>query len=161
MLLHVQPGTFNWRCATVLFSKDDPYSDGAARAFSSAAAANQIEVCKEVQYGNETRKQKEPIKEAIREIMENRCCLVTVVFGQSSDLASILLEAHKQNYVGEWVMGDSIKISLGTIANDLKQHLDDPSSIHKLLRGMFQFILERTLVLLLQKYGTYIDTHFS
>ena len=90
--------------------------------------------------------------------MDNRCCLVTVVFGKTQDLASLLLEAHKQNYNGEWIMGDNIKGSLDTIANDLKKHLDEPSSVHELLTGMSDLISNEVLPCF-SEYGTLAHNH--
>ena len=107
---------------------------------------NQIDVCTKANYQAGSGKMKAPIKQ----IVDARCCLVTMVFGQTQDLAALLLEAHKQNYNGEWVMGDNIKGSLDTIANDLKKHLDEPSSVHELLTGMFDPILERSVTVFLR-----------
>lgn len=77
------------------------------------------------------------MKAPIKKIMENRCCLVTVLFGQDHDMYSLLLEAHRQNYPGEWLMSENVIDGLDGIIHKLKQHLDK-SSIHKLLRGMFE-----------------------
>ena len=74
----------------------------------------------------------------IKKIIDNSACLVTVLFGQAQDLASLLIEAHRQNYAGEWVIGDNIMGTLDGVVKDLKNHLDDPA-IHKLLRGKFEF----------------------
>ena len=90
------------------------------------------------------------MKPVIKEIMDNRCCLVTVVFAQTQDLAALLLEAHKQNYNGEWFMGDNIKGALDTVVNRLKKNLDEPSSVHELLTGMFDPILERSVTVFLR-----------
>ena len=85
------------------------------------------------------------MKAPIKQIMDARCCLVTMVFGQTQDLAALLLEAHKQNYNGEWVMGDNIMASLDGIFNDLERNLDEPSSVHELLTGMFDLISKEAL----------------
>ena len=77
----------------------------------------------------------------IKQIMDSRCCLVTVLFGLTGDVAPLLLEARKQRYDGEWVINDNIKNSLHKVTSDLKRHLDEPS-IHRLLRGMLKLILQ-------------------
>ena len=107
---------------------------------------NQIDVCTKAHYQAGSGKMEAPIKK----IMDNGCCLVTVVFGQTQDLASLLLEAHKQNYNGEWIMGDNIKGSLDGVVNDLERNLDEPSSVHELLTGMFDPILERSVTVFLR-----------
>ena len=125
----------------------DPYSSDAAKAFELAANDNQIDVCTKANYEAGSLDMGTPIKQ----IMDNKCCLVTVVFGQTQDLSSLLLEAHRQNYAGEWIMGDNIVGSLDTIVNDLNKHLDE-SATHKLLRGMFE--------LPLTKAWSHIDNNF-
>ena len=57
-----------------------------------------------------------------------------------TDLSSLLLEAHRQNYAGEWIVGGNVMGSLDTILDDLNEHLDEGST-HKLLRGTFDFVL--------------------
>ena len=76
------------------------------------------------------------MQKAIKQIVDNRCCLVTVLFGQPQDISSILLEAHRQNYAGEWVLPDAVNIFLVPVVSVLRKHLDEPS-IQRLLRGMF------------------------
>ena len=107
---------------------------------------NQIDVCTKAHYQAGSGNMKAPIKQ----IVDARCCLVTMVFGQTQDLAALLLEAHKQNYNGEWFMGDNIKSSLDTVVNRLKKNLDEPSSVHELLTGMFDPILERSVTVFLR-----------
>ena len=114
----------------------DPYSSAAAEAFVSAAIDNQIDVCTKATYQAGSGKMEAPIKQ----IMDARCCLVTMVSGQTQDLAALLLEAHKQNYKGEWIMGNNIKAGLDGVIDDLERNLDDPSSVHELLRGMFSLV---------------------
>ena len=126
-----EPEHFNWRCANILVGAGDPHSTAAAKAFESAAIDNQIDVCTKANYETGSLNMKTPIKQ----IIDNRCCLVTVVFGQTQDISSLLLEAHRQNYAGEWIMGDNVIGSLDTIVNDLNTHLDERST-HRLLRGI-------------------------
>ena len=132
----VHAGHFNWTCVNVLSGSGDPYSTAAAKAFESAAIDNQIDVCTRATYQAGCGKMEAPIKQ----IMDARCCLVNMVFGQAQDLAALLLEAHKQNYKGEWIMGDNIQASLDAVLNDLERNLDDPSSVHEVLRGMFALV---------------------
>ena len=131
--MRVKPGHFNWRCANVLVGVGDPYSTAAAKAFELAAEDNNIDVCTKANYKSGSSEMAAPIKQ----IIDNRCCLVTVVFGQARDTSSLLLEAHRQNYAGEWIMGDDVMGSLDTIVNDLNKHLGKRPT-HKLLRGMFE-----------------------
>ena len=133
--MHVETEYFNWRCANVLVGVGDPYSTAAAKAFESAAIDNQIDVCTKANYETGSLNMKTPIEQ----IIDNRCCLVTVVFGQSQDISSLLLEAHRQNYAGEWIIGENVMGSLDTIVNDLSKHLDEAST-HKLLRGTFGLV---------------------
>ena len=135
--MHVETEHFNWGCANVLVGVGDPYSTAAAKAFESAAIDNQIDVCTKANYEAGSSDMAAPI----RQIINNRCCRVTVVFGQTQDLSSLLLEAHRQNYAGEWIMGDNIMGSLDTIVNDLNNNHLDEISTHRLLRGMFEFVL--------------------
>ena len=132
--MHVESGHFDWRCANILVGVGDPYSTAAAKAFEIAAKDNKIDVCTKANYepGSDMRM---PIKQ----IMDNRCCLATVVFGQTQDVSSLLLEAHRQNYAGEWIIGENVMGSLDTIVNDLSKHLDEAST-HKLLRGTFGLV---------------------
>ena len=78
---------------------------------------------------------------AIQQIMDNRCCAVTVVFGQSQDLASIFVEAQAQSYAGEWVVGDNILDSYDVIVNEMKKHLAEPV-VHKFMRGLCRIMLK-------------------
>ena len=79
------------------------------------------------------------MKAPIKRLMENKCCLVTVLFGQDQDIASLLLEAHRQKYTGEWVVSENVIDGLDGIITNLRKHLDE-SSMHKLLRGMLKYI---------------------
>ena len=137
-LVRILPGRFNWTCANILIGSNDPFSTAGADAFEKAAIANQINVCTKAEY----KAGSVDMKAAIKKIVDTRCCLVTVVFGQTQDLTSLLLEAHSQQYDGEWIVGDNILGSLGGIARDLKRHLKSDSSVHKLLRGMYEFTLK-------------------
>ena len=76
------------------------------------------------------------MRAAIKQIMDNRCCMVTAVFGQAQDLASLFLEAHVQDYAGEWIVGDGVMADVDDLVKHLKKHLKHDSSVHKLLRGM-------------------------
>lgn len=132
LLVHVPPDQFNWPCANVLTGSGDPYSTAGAEGFISAAIDKKIDVCTKVKYISGSR----DMQAAIEEIMSTKCCRVTVVFGQAQDLASLFLEAHKQRYDGEWVVGDNLIAAVDDIVADLKKHLDDDSA-HKLLRGVY------------------------
>ena len=152
-ILRHPSGHFNWTCANLVIAEGDSYSTAGGKAFESAAIASQIDVCTKVSFQSASTN----VKPVIKEIMDNRCCLVTVVFGKTQDLASLLLEAHKQNYDGEWVMGDNIKGSLDTVVNDLKKNLE-PSSVHELLTGMFDLILKE-VSRCFSEYGTLARNH--
>ena len=109
----------------------DPYSTTGAQAFEMAARKKNINVCTKAQYVSDSG----DMRAAINEIMEKKCCKVNVVFGQAQDLASLFLEAHKQAYDGEWVVGDNVINSVDTIMTDLKEHLDE-ASVHNLMQGV-------------------------
>ena len=65
-------------------------------------------------------------------------CLVTVLFGQTQDISSLLLEAHKKRYAGELLIPDNFDAQVEQVIINLQEHLDDVSSIHGLLRGMVE-----------------------
>lgn len=132
---NVQSGHFNWSCANLLIGVGDSFSTSGAKDFEVIAKRNGIDICMKANYETGS----SDMKAAIKRIMENRCCLVTVLFGQNQDIASLLLEAHRQKYKGEWVMGENMIGGLDGIIANLKRRLDE-SSIHKLLRGMFECI---------------------
>ena len=129
--IHIELEHFNWTCANVLVGVGDPYSTAAAKAFEMAAKDNKIYICTKANYETGSLDMAAPIKQ----IVDNSCCRATVVFGQTQDLSSLLLEAHRQNYAGEWIMGDNIMGSLDTIVKDLNKQIDEHST-HKLLKGM-------------------------
>ena len=78
------------------------------------------------------------VKAPVQEIIAKNCCRVTVVFAQAQDLASIFLEAHKQNYEGEWIVGETVVAAVDGIVAELKTHLPE-ASVHKLLQGIDTF----------------------
>ena len=140
--MHVQPDHFNWTCANVLIGLGDPYSTAGAQAFGLAAREKQMDVCTKVNFVSGSG----DMEAAIKDIFDKKCCRVTVVFGQAQDLTSLFLEAHKQHYNGEWVVGESIMGSLDGIVKSLKRHLPEPA-VHKLLRGMYEFTLGEVVIL--------------
>ena len=131
--MHVQPDHFNWTCANVLIGLGDPYSTAGAQAFELAALDSKIDVCIKAEYVSGSG----DMEGAIKDILDKKCCRVTVVFGQAQDLTSLFLEAHKQHYDGEWVVGDELIVTFDGIVKDLKRQLHEPS-VHKLLRGMLE-----------------------
>ena len=139
VLMHVQPDNFNWTCANVLIGAGDPYSTAGAQAFELAALDSKIDVCIKAEYVSGSG----DMEGAIKDILDKKCCRVTVVFGQAQDLTSLFLEAHKQHYDGEWVVGDELIVTFDGIVKDLKRQLHEPS-VHKLLRGMLE--VERACV---------------
>ena len=128
--VHVWPDHLNWPCANVLIGDGDAYSTDGAKAFALAAREKNIDICNKVKY----KAGSGDMEAAIQQIMDNRCCAVTVVFGQSQDLASIFVEAQAQSYAGEWVVGDNILDSYDVIVNEMKKHLAEPG-VHKFMRG--------------------------
>ena len=132
VLMCVRSDHFKWPCANVLIGAGDSYSTGGAQAFEEAAAAKKINVCTQVKYVSGSG----DMVAAMKEIIDKRCCLATVVFGQAQDLASLFLEAHKQHYPGEWIVGESLVASLDGVVNELKTHLPEPA-VHQLLQGTY------------------------
>ena len=118
----------------------DSFSTSGAEIFELEATNNGIDICMKANYEAGSLDMKAPIKQ----IMENRCCLVTVLFGQDRDIYSLLLEAHRQNYTGEWVMSENVIGGMDGIIESLKKDLNEPA-IHKLLRGMFECIWKQAL----------------
>ena len=128
----VQPGDFNWKCANVLIGVRSSYSSAGADAFMEAAKKNGIDVCAESIYEDSR-----DIPDAISEIIEERCCLLTVVFAHSEDIVKILVEAHRQLYTGEWLMGETIFDSQQSVTKGLKSSLGDAEA-YRLLRGRYE-----------------------
>ena len=127
-----QPGDpFNWNCVNLLIGLGDAFSTDVANAFEAAAIENQIDVCTKATYEAGSVDMSIPI----HQIIDNRCCLVTVLVGQVQDVSSLLLEGHRQGYTGEWYIPDSAKTYVDGIVRNLQKHLDD-SSIHELMRGI-------------------------
>ena len=108
----------------------------------------QLDVCTEATYkagSSDMNYMEKPIKQ----IINNRCCVATVLYGQVQDVSAALLEAHKQNYAGEWLIPDSagyidaLLINLQNLQQK-KEHLHESSvSVHSLLRGMFEWKLKQ------------------
>ena len=107
---------------------------------AAAKKDNQLDVCTVANYNAGSLDMQEPIKQ----IMDNRCCVATVLYGQIQDVSTLLLEAHKQNYTGEWIIPDSVNYVEGIFVN-LRKHLDE-STINRLLRGMFKWKLNRPVL---------------
>ena len=133
-------GHLKWECANVLRGLGDAFSTAGAKAFELAATQSGIEVLTSVAYESGSTDMQAPIKK----IMDDKRCLVIVVFGQTQDISSLLLEAHRQHYTGEWIVSENIIGSLDGIVNNMKNHLDEPS-IHKLLRGALLSSLHESL----------------
>ena len=131
-----RPDHFDWTCVNILLGAGDAYSTDVALAFEKAAKNVGIDVCTKATYQAGSGDMQAPIKE----IMDNSCCLVTVLFAQTQDIASLLLEAHKQHYTGEWIMSENVIATLDGIVAHLKNHMDD-RSVQKLLRGRCKFTL--------------------
>ena len=133
-----QSGHFDWTCVNLLIGAGDAYSTDVALAFESAAIKNGIDVCTKATYQAGSTDMTAPIKE----IMDNSCCLVTVLFAQTQDISSLLLEAHKQHYEGEWIMSENVIATLEGVVADLKRHMEE-TAVHKLLRGMACIYLQK------------------
>ena len=136
-----RPDHFDWTCVNILLGDGDAYSTDVALAFEKAAKKVGIDVCTKASYnaGSVAVEDKRPMKAPIEKIMGNSCCLVTVLIAQTKDISSLLLEAHRQKYPGEWIMSENTLSSLDGIIADLKQHNMTDDSIQKLLRGLFEF----------------------
>ena len=128
--MHVRPEQFNWTCANVLIGEGDSYSTDGAKAFALAASKKNIDICTKAEF----KAGSGDMKAAIKQIIDNRCCMLTVVFGQPQDLASIFVEAQAQSYSGEWVVGDNMIDSYDVVVNEMKKHLAEPA-IHKFMTG--------------------------
>ena len=101
-----------------------------------AAKNQQIDVFTKATYEPGSLDMRAPIKK----IVDSKFCLVTVVFaGKLQDVSSLLLEAHRQNYTGEWVMPDGDNVYVGPIVNYMKKHLDE-ASIQRSMRGTFKHV---------------------
>ena len=126
--MRAQPDHFKWKCANVLVGVGDPFSSSAAEAFELAAIEKGIDVCAKVKYVAGS----SDMTASIRQIVKGGCCQATVVFARAQDLVSLFLEADRQHYAGEWIVGDHTV--LADVVKDLKTHLHEPA-VHKLLSG--------------------------
>ena len=132
VLCRMRPEEFGWKCANVLIGEGDPFSTAGAKAFIEAAEPD-IDVCTQARYeaGSDFKSMWKPIKE----IIDNRCCTATVVFGQTVDLAGLFVAAHEQGFTkGEWLVGDWAVATVDGIIKAMKRQLTD-SEVHKFLRG--------------------------
>ena len=133
-------GHIDWTCVNILSGAHDPYSEDAAKAFQIAAKNENMETCA-VSY---TAKADTMASTIGRLTASTKCgcsvcrCRVNVVFGQPSNLTSLLFEASKQHYKGEWIIGHSEFGSFDDVVKGLTHMLPDSSSVHKTLRGMVQ-----------------------
>ena len=116
----------------------DPYSSSAAIAFEQAANKKGIDVCTKAEYNAGS----DDMSKAIKQIIDNNCCLATVIFGQSKDLALLLVEGQKQGYAGEWIIGDNIVSALDDVVEHMRAHIDE-AAIHKLLGGMYELYFDK------------------
>ena len=85
------------------------------------------------------------MKKTIRQLVtdpDGCACRVNVVFAQTVDLVQLFLEAHKQNYKGEWVVGGSLFGSLSDVARDMMNNKLEYSSVYEFLQGMCELMLE-------------------
>ena len=116
----------------------DPYSADAAKAFELVAEDKKIDVCLTKFDANP-----KSMEAALKEIIAKNCCQLTVVFAQVKDLVSLFLQAHKQQYTGEWIVGNSLVGSVADVVKDLERHDIPEPAVHKLLRGRNEFALEQ------------------
>ena len=100
----------------------------------------------------------------IKQIVDNRCCLVTILMGQIQDVSLLLVEAHRQNYDGEWIMPDGSNIYVDAVVHNLRKYLDQ-SSTNTLLRGMFTCKSETlrviSLVSHIERHSITVAKHFA
>ena len=117
-------------------SPDDSFSKYGARAFKAAIKAihgKGFNLCT-VGYTAGNPDMKKTIRQLVTD-PDGCACRVNVVFAQTVDLVQLFLEAHKQNYKGEWVVGGSLFGSLSDVARDMKNELKN-SSVYEILQGM-------------------------
>ena len=138
MIVVLVSDRFNWRCSNVLSGVGDPYSSSAAIAFEQEAKKKEIDVCTKAEYNAGS----DDMSKAIKQIIDNNCCLATVIFGQSKDLALLLVEGQKQGYAGEWIIGNNIVSSLDTVVKHMRAHIDEAAT-HKLLGGVCEVCFEK------------------
>ena len=64
-------------------------------------------MCTEAKYETNSKDMSRAIEKII-----NNCCTATVLFGATQDTASLFVEAQKQAYEGEWLVGDFVVTDL-------------------------------------------------
>ena len=82
-------------------------------------------MCTEAKYETNSK----DMSRAIEKIIYN-CCTATVLFGATQDVASLFVEAQKQAYEGEWLVGDFVVTDLAKLhkkmmANLTKKEVDE------------------------------------
>ena len=123
----------------MLVGKGDAYSTGGAEEFLKEASSRNIDVCTRAEYVHLS----QDMSAAMKKIIDNRCCTVTVVFGQRTDLAPLFVEAYHQNYAGEWFVGDAVVGVIDILMQDMqsisrrKGRGMSHSQVQEALRGMF------------------------
>ena len=110
----IQPGHFKWKCANVLIGVGDSFSFFGAQAFKKAAEAEGIDICLEESYQSKS----SDVSTTISNLKKARCCKVIVVFAQVQDYRTLLLEARKQKYAGQWFFGSNVGHSVENILKD-------------------------------------------
>ena len=110
----------------------DAYSSDCANAFEVAARNNQLDISTKATYEAGSLDMTIPINQVI-----DNSCLVTVLYGQIQDISSLLLEAHRLGYTGEWLIPDNANAEIEQIIINLQKYLKD-STIYGLLRGMVE-----------------------
>ena len=118
----------NWNCANVLLGVGDSFSFDGAKGFIAAAKQNGIDVCLEHNFNLGSK----DVTQVIKTVISRNCCKVTVTFAPYSDYAALLLEARKQNYDGEWILGSNA-------GNGVNEILKNIGNNHEIMRGVSGF----------------------
>ena len=127
-MLHVHVDYFKWNCANIWEGEGDAYSLNGAASFKKEAS---VKTCSQVFKPGE-----KDMRKYIQSVRENCKCLANVVFGKYQDLVSLFVAAHKANYKGEWVVGDSLAGSIDDVVREMStEHGLSIKEVHGVLQG--------------------------
>ena len=107
------------------------FSTSGATNFTRAAKANDIEVYPENYHPGES------MTQVIENVIDANKCEVIVVFATYSDYSALLLEAHKQGYKGEWILGSNSGDGVYAILQGLGKELGTEKA-YEILRGEYE-----------------------
>ena len=126
--MDVRVGHFKWKCANIWEGEGDTYSLNGAASFKTAAS---VRTCSQVFKPGE-----KDMTKYIQSVRKKCSCRANVVFGKYQDLVSLFVAADKEQYKGEWVVGDSLVGSIDDVVREMStEHGLSKDRVHGVLQG--------------------------